>query len=417
MDDCGKSLKLLSERGVLFPQGTSGIFVDKDVDHHRIEEGARLYPGCRITGPKTMIRKGARVGLTGPCVLDDMVLGREASLGSGYFEKSVLLSGVKLGSSIRVRENCLLEEGVELSFSVDVKHTFLLADVVLGSEINFCDLLMAGGTSRKDHSEVGSGVIHFNFTPYGKSGDKVTASLVGDVVHGVFYRSKRIFIGGHSSLVGPLRIGYGSVVGAGSRVTSDVDENVLTLRGGESSMEIRNFDFLQYRSISRKVAVSVEYVAQLAALWHWYADARAPFASHLLEKEIIEAAKEVIARGVAARVDRMDRLCEYMDASVERNRARGEEALAAQQDAFRRLWPSFRTKLLDFNKTRGDGKARDGLFEKISESSGGGCDDFVGLVREGLDEGAVGLGVRWLQSIVDALKGEASLLAPPVSRK
>ena len=138
---------------------------------------AVIHPGCRITGKETLIRAGAAVGLTGPCVLENMVLDRDVRLGSGAFRESVLLKGAHLGSSIRVRENCLIEEGCELSFSVDVKHTFLLAHVILGSEINFCDLLMAGGTSRKDHSEVGSGVIHFNFTPYGASGDKATATL------------------------------------------------------------------------------------------------------------------------------------------------------------------------------------------------------------------------------------------------
>ena len=330
-------LRTLQERGVLIPQGEGGIFVGEEVDPGRVEAGVRLYPGCRITGANTLIRRGSRVGLTGPCVLNDMVLGRNVHLGSGYYEKSVLLDGVKSGSSIRVRENCLLEEGAELSFSVDIKHTFLLADVVLGSEINFCDLLMAGGTGRADHSEVGSGVIHFNFTPFGKSGDKATASLIGDVVHGVFYRSKRIFIGGHSSLVGPLRIHYGSVVAAGSRVVADVGENVLTYGAGESRSAMEDFDFLRYKSISRKVGANVEYIAQLAALWHWYAHIRSRCAADPLDEEIVKAAGKIIAGGIKVRVDRLDRLCEYMELSIHRNRVLGEEALSAQQDVFRQM--------------------------------------------------------------------------------
>ena len=57
----------------------------------------------------------------------------------------------------------------------------VLAFVTIGSLVNFCDLLMAGGSSRQDHSEVGSGYIHFNFTPWGARGDKATPSLIGDV--------------------------------------------------------------------------------------------------------------------------------------------------------------------------------------------------------------------------------------------
>ncbi|MBU0754450.1 MAG: hypothetical protein KJ645_04880, partial [Planctomycetes bacterium] len=263
-------LAALHEKGVRFPCGAGRVFVGKEVDPARIEEGVELYPDTRIQGKNTLIRSNAKIGVRGPCVVSDMAIGREVELGNGFFESSVLLEGVKAGAAIRVRENCLLEERCELSFSADVKHTFLLANVVLGSEINFCDLLMAGGTGRKDHSEVGSGVIHFNFTPFGKSGDKATASLIGDVVNGVFYRSKRIFVGGHASLIGPLRIGYGSVVAAGSRVDKDVEEDTLTFGSKDSPCDIKNFDFLCYKSIRRKVRTSVVYIANLAALWHWY---------------------------------------------------------------------------------------------------------------------------------------------------
>ena len=43
-----------------------------------------------------------------------------------------------------------------------------------------------------------SGFIHFNFTPWGKNGDKATPSLVGNVTEGVFLDQKRIFWRYHS---------------------------------------------------------------------------------------------------------------------------------------------------------------------------------------------------------------------------
>jgi UDP-N-acetylglucosamine/UDP-N-acetylgalactosamine diphosphorylase len=399
----------LSESGVRFPCGTSNIFVDEAVDLRRIEAGTALYPGCRIHGPKTLIRSGSKVGLQGVCILKDMVLDREVSLGSGSFEKSVLLKGVKLGSSIRVRENCLLEEGCELSFSVDVKETFLLSHVVLGSEINFCDLFMAGGTGRKDHSEVGSGVIHFNFTPFGKSGDKTTASLIGDVVNGVFYRSKRIFIGGHSSLVGPLKIGYGAVVAAGSRVTSDVKENTLCFGEGLKGGEVMDFDFLRYNSIRRKVKHNVEYIAQLAALWHWYDHAR-----RLAENTVVGTALARIEEGIKTRIDRLDTLQSYMKESIARNRAMNENALVSQQETFLRTWPGFKEKLLGFKDVQGDRSARDGLKEKI-ENAAQRHDDFVSLIQQELDEEGWAQGVCWLKSIKDHLSEGSGELAPPRS--
>ena len=66
---------------------------------------------------------------------------------------------------------------------------------------------MAGGTSRKNHSEIGSSYIHFNFTPHQ---DKATPSLVGDVPRGVMLDRAPIFLGGQGGLVGPVRIAYGT---------------------------------------------------------------------------------------------------------------------------------------------------------------------------------------------------------------
>jgi len=84
-----------------------------------------------------------------------------------------------------VREGCLLEEEANGAHTVGLKQTILFPFVTLGSIVNFCDILMAGGTDRRNHSEVGSSYIHFNYTP---NQDKATASLIGDVAYGVMDR-------------------------------------------------------------------------------------------------------------------------------------------------------------------------------------------------------------------------------------
>src|SRR4051812_48146350 len=166
-------------------------FVDEDVDPARIHPTATLYPGTRLHGRRTFLGAGAAVGVEGPATLADSVLGEGASIASGYAKGTVLLRGAKLGGSGHCREGTILEEEASTAHAVGLKQTILLPFVTLGSLINFCDLLMAGGTSRDDHSEVGSGFIHFNFTPWGRHGDKATPSLIGDVVHGVLLDQPR----------------------------------------------------------------------------------------------------------------------------------------------------------------------------------------------------------------------------------
>ena len=204
-------------------------FIDGDVDPGRIDPTAILHPGTRLSGARTFVGPGAVVGREGPAALVNAVLGEGAVVASGYVEEAVLLRGARLGADAHVREGTLLEEEASTAHAVRLKHTVLLAFVTLGSLVNFCDVLMAGGTSRQDHSEVGSGFIHFNFTPWGRAGDKATPSLLGDVVRGVFLDQPRIFLGGAGGMVGPRVVGYGSVVGAGQVLRRDVPEGRLVV--------------------------------------------------------------------------------------------------------------------------------------------------------------------------------------------
>mgnify|MGYP000612120586 CR=1 FL=1 len=87
--------------------------------------------------------------------------------------------------------------------------------VIAGSLVNFCDALVAGGTSRRNHSEIGSTMALYNFTP---RGDKF-ASLFGDVPRGVFLQEPRIFVGGQTQIVSPVKVGYGAVLAAGAATT------------------------------------------------------------------------------------------------------------------------------------------------------------------------------------------------------
>ena len=158
-----------------------------------------------------------------------------------------------------------------------LKQTILFPFVTLGSLINFCDCLMAGGTSRKDHSEVGSSYIHFNFTP---DGDKTTPSLIGDVPRGVMLNQPPIFLGGQGGMVGPVRMGYGNVVSANSVIRSDyLVENKLIIGKTHSAMmiDIKRHD---YPNISRIIENNIVYIANLKALEEWYIHVRRPFLQH-----------------------------------------------------------------------------------------------------------------------------------------
>jgi hypothetical protein len=60
-------LDLLEVRGVMIIDRRQ-TYWDKAVDVNRICQGAVLYPGTRLVGPRTFIGPGAKVGIEGPAV-------------------------------------------------------------------------------------------------------------------------------------------------------------------------------------------------------------------------------------------------------------------------------------------------------------------------------------------------------------
>src|SRR4030043_1475757 len=212
-----EKVNFLLKKGVRMTAPFS-VEIGEEVDLKRIDGSLIIYGAARIYGDTTLISPGVKLGYEAPVTLIKCQLGKEVELKGGYLSESVFLDKAKMGSNAQIRAGCLLEEESGGNHTVGLKQTILLPFVTLGSLINFCDCLMAGGTSRKNHSEVGSSYIHFNFTP---DGNKTTASLIGDVPRGVMLREHPIFLGGQGGMVGPRRLAYGTVIAAGSVCRKD----------------------------------------------------------------------------------------------------------------------------------------------------------------------------------------------------
>ncbi len=294
--------KALLAKGVSMPRPKT-VHIAADVDPDRISgAGVTIHPGCRLSGAKTAISAGVTLGAEGPVTITDVRLGPGSSIAAGYAANSVLLEGASLGSGAHLREGTLLEEQASGAHTVGLKQTILLPYVTLGSLINFCDCLMSGGTSRKDHSEVGSSYIHFNYTP---DGDKTTPSLFGDVVHGALLDQPAIFLGGQGGTVGPVSVGFGSVVAAGGILRSDVPPGRLVVVGPPPAVSTDR-EPADYRAVNRMVAKNLRYLGELAALAAWHRYARAPFfAAQELGTAIAEGALEMLERARAERESRL----------------------------------------------------------------------------------------------------------------
>lgn len=322
------SVAALLDKGVRIPNPGSLEIAD-DVDPGRISgDGVTIHAGCRIRGAKTVIGAGSTLGAEGPVTIENCQLGRGVELKGGYFAKAVFLDRANMGLAGHVREGSILEEESGGAHCVGLKQTILFPFVTLGSLINFCDCLMSGGTSRSDHSEVGSSYIHFNFTP---DGNKTTASLFGDVPRGVMLDQPGIFLGGQGGAVGPVQTGYGTVVAAGSVLRSDVPDDGMLVIPQQAPAITRPVAKHSYRQLPRLLERNLTYIASLDALEAWYRGVRRDFfATWQLGELVYDGALAAIASGRAERVKRLKaltsnladsdpgrhELCEQVDAVV-----------------------------------------------------------------------------------------------------
>jgi len=133
-----KILQLI-RKGVSIPNPLT-LDIGDEVDVHRISgNGVKIYPGCRVYGPDTVISSHARIGHEGPVTIENCQIGPGVELKGGYFKKSVFLEGANMGPGAQVREGCILEEQAGGAHCVGLKQTILFPFVTLGSLINFCD--------------------------------------------------------------------------------------------------------------------------------------------------------------------------------------------------------------------------------------------------------------------------------------
>ncbi|MDA8125452.1 MAG: UDP-N-acetylglucosamine pyrophosphorylase [Deltaproteobacteria bacterium] len=399
-------LKLL-DKGVRMP-APSLVEVGPEVDPDRISgAGVVFHGGTRVHGAKTLISAGTQLGGEAPVTVVDCQLGRDVALKGGFFTASVFLDRANFGSGAQVREGCLIEEEAGGGHTVGLKQTLLFPFATLGSLVNFCDCFLAGGTSRKDHSEVGSSYIHFNYTP---NQDKATASLLGDVPRGVMLQERPIFLGGQGGLVGPARIGFGTVIAAGSVWRGDFPEGGMLLKGGTVSGPAQPFHPGLYGDIRRRVTNNIFYIANLLALRQWYLHVRltAP-ADGEMGDALWVGALATLEGAIAERIARFRDLAEKMGISLALaekglppERADRREAIMGQQRELQERWPAVEARLTDRREGSAGRAARDGFLENLLAARAAQGNDHLRVIRS-LNPTARALGTAWLTEVVDAV--------------
>ena len=387
-----------TSRGVLVPCPQS-VDIDPAIQPEQIAPGVVIHAGSRIRGAATSIGPGCVIGAEAPATVEDCQLECDVALKGGYFSSATFLAHSEMGSSSHVRAGTLLEEHARTAHAVGLKQTIFLPFVTAGSLINFCDCLMAGGTGRNNHSEIGSSYIHFNFTP---RQDKATASLIGDVPRGVMLDHPPIFLGGQGGLVGPARIAYGTVIAAGTICREDIlAENTLYSQAKEDKVLIANFNPALYFGIRRTVLNNLRYIGNLQALRTWYRTARREYMdSDLYASACHRGALARIESGITERIRQLNAFSDKLRLSLETAVTLEDypEACRFQQTSFLKQWPELNDALINEAPENVAEDRRD-IFLAEWEAMDRGI-SYIEAVSS-LSPAGREAGTEWLQAIVD----------------
>jgi bifunctional UDP-N-acetylglucosamine pyrophosphorylase/glucosamine-1-phosphate N-acetyltransferase len=171
-----------------------------------IGQDAVLEPGVVLSGD-TCIGAGARVGAY--AVLHDTVVAAGAVIKPhSVLQQAEVGPGAQVGPFSHLRPGAKLGRGSRVGNFVEIKKS------TLGEGVKASHLSYLGDATIGARTNVGAGTITCNYDGYGKH-----PTLVGEDV----------FIGSNCSLVAPLTVGDGALLGAGSTITAYVPPHALAI--------------------------------------------------------------------------------------------------------------------------------------------------------------------------------------------
>ncbi len=174
-----------------------------------VGEDCFIDVNCVFEGEVTL---GDNVTIGPNCVIKNAVIGSGTSIKSHtVIEDSVIGQQTDIGPFARLRPNTQLADKAKIGNFVETKN----AQIASGAKVNH--LSYVGDAIIGEKVNVGAGTITCNY-----DGAYKHQTVIGDDA----------FIGSNTALVAPVNIGANVTVAAGSTITKDVAENMLTIARG-----------------------------------------------------------------------------------------------------------------------------------------------------------------------------------------
>ena len=174
-----------------------------------------LKKGVKMISPETIFfSKDTRIGKNVTIepyvvILDKVSINSNVRICSfSHLENVKIENNVTVGPYARLRPGTILKSGSKIGNFVEIKKS----TVGKNSKINH--LSYVGDSSIGKSANIGAGTITCNYDGFKKS-----KTIIKD----------KVFVGSNSSLVAPVTLNKGSIIGAGSVITKSVKSKSLAL--------------------------------------------------------------------------------------------------------------------------------------------------------------------------------------------
>jgi bifunctional UDP-N-acetylglucosamine pyrophosphorylase/glucosamine-1-phosphate N-acetyltransferase len=178
-------------------------YVDRTVE---VGRDTIVYPNCHLQG-KTKI--GERCIIEPNAKVSDSIIGNEVTIRSNsVITESKIEEGAIIGPFAHLRPSSEIKKKAKIGNFVEVKKS------VIGKGSKANHLSYIGDSFLGEGVNIGAGTIFCNYDGFEKH-----QTVIGD----------RVFVGSNVELVAPVKVGNGSLIGAGTTVTKDVPEGALAI--------------------------------------------------------------------------------------------------------------------------------------------------------------------------------------------
>ena len=185
-----------------------------------------IKSGVRMTGPETIFfSKDTKIGKN-VIIEPYVVIGAKVKIGNNVIIKSFshlesckIENKVEIGPYARIRPDTILKQGSKVGNFVEIKKS------TLGNKSKVNHLSYVGDSHIGKSVNIGAGTITCNYDGVNKNKTKIKDD---------------VFIGSNSSLVAPITINRGSIIGAGSVITKNVKKGSLAITRSPQ-LEVKNY--------------------------------------------------------------------------------------------------------------------------------------------------------------------------------